>query len=295
MENPKIYNLLNDYLFKNIMSKEKYLKYLLANIFGIKVNSNIKLLDKELGRKYKKEKAGIVDLLLEFDNKKYIVELQNCNKYNLEERSLYYTSKLYSSELIRNEDYEKLKVTGILILVNHDFNNNKLYDECLIKSIYDNKIFSNKIDIRIFNIKYTAKLNDLNNIKVRIAKFMINDKLAELKLLSGNDKILNEIVKEIEIYNQDKEMYQIMTLWDEKFESEQKEQKRIMEVGRQEGKKEGRTAGIKEGKKKGIKEGRKSERKLIVSNLIKNNVPLELVMKSTGLSEQEIKQIAIMN
>ena len=76
-----------------------------------------------------------------------------------------------------------------------------------------------------------------------------------------------------------------MTLWDERFESEERTKERIKEVGR----KEGRSSGLKQGRKEGISTGIKS----VATNLLKNNAPIDLVMKSTGLSKKEINKLAI--
>jgi predicted transposase/invertase (TIGR01784 family) len=278
------------------MHNPKYLKYLLDKVFDIKVKGNIRFLDKELDQNYKSEKAGIVDLLIEFDNKIYIIELQNKNEYNLEDRILYYNGKLYSSELLKNEDYKDLKVCGILVLVNHDFKDNMIYDEHLFHSKYTGKIFSEKIDIRVFNLKY-ASIDISNNIKTKIAKFIVSNDLDKLDMLAGNDEVLKEMLEEIKLYNLDRKEYQIMTLWDEKFESEEKTMMRIMEIGKEEGRNDGLEQGRKEGHADGLQQGRKegiqSGIKKVANKMLAKNMPIELISEMTGLSQKEIKKFEV--
>ena len=50
----------------------------------------------------------------------------------------------------------------------------------------------------------------------------------------------------------------------------------------------GRQEGIQEGLKKGIQKGIQSERKVIAINLLKVNMAIDFISKTTGLNEQEI-------
>ena len=60
--------------------------------------------------------------------------------------------------------------------------------------------------------------------------------------------------------------------------------------GIKEGKVEGRAEGIKEGIKKGIKKGVREGKIESAINLFELGVPIETIMKATGLSEEEIKK-----
>ena len=59
------------------------------------------------------------------------------------------------------------------------------------------------------------------------------------------------------------------------------------QVARREGLKEGKEEGIKEG----IKEGKLETQKEMVIKMHENNISLELISKTSGLSEQEILNI----
>ena len=151
----------------------------------------------------------------------------------------------------------------------------------MYKAEDDNEVFSEKTDIRIFNLKYAAKSVDDDDIKVKLAKFIINNNKDELDKLAGNNKVLQELTKEIIKFNLNRKEHKIMTLWDEKFESEERTHERIMKVGE--------SRGLKQGRKEGISKGIKS----VATNLLKNNAPIDLIIKSTGLSKKEINKLAI--
>ena len=61
--------------------------------------------------------------------------------------------------------------------------------------------------------------------------------------------------------------------------------------GLEEGRKEGRMEGRKEGRMEGRKEGRMEGRKEIVRNLMALNVSDEIIMRSTGMSLDEVQKL----
>ena len=66
-----------------------------------------------------------------------------------------------------------------------------------------------------------------------------------------------------------------------------RENKMLIARGRREGRKEGR----QEGKIIGIEEGKIRKQKEIAKNMIKEKMPIEVISRITGLSEEEIKKL----
>ena len=54
---------------------------------------------------------------------------------------------------------------------------------------------------------------------------------------------------------------------------------------------EGRSAGLEEGESKGREEGAREERLRLAKALLANGVKMEVIVASTGLSEEEIKAL----
>ena len=83
----------------------------------------------------------------------------------------------------------------------------------------------------------------------------------------------------------------------EKWEAKQRE------IGRQEGLREGRQAGIQEGRQAGIQEGRQEGiqegwqagiqegRQMIILNMLRDDMPMEMIVRLTGVSEEKIEAI----
>ena len=75
----------------------------------------------------------------------------------------------------------------------------------------------------------------------------------------------------------------------EKWEAKQRE------IGRQAGIQEGRQAGIQEGRQAGIQEGRQAGiregRQMIILNMLRDDIPMDVIVRLTGVSEEKIEAI----
>ena len=64
-----------------------------------------------------------------------------------------------------------------------------------------------------------------------------------------------------------------------------------METNRELGEKEGEARGRREGKKEGEKLGRKNEKRKVIKNLHKLNIPIEQIAQAVELTEKEVEEI----
>lgn len=64
-----------------------------------------------------------------------------------------------------------------------------------------------------------------------------------------------------------------------------------MKAGREEGMKAGLEQGLEQGLERGLEQGHAEEKLAIARNLLAANIPVEIVAKSTGLSEDEIRNL----
>ena len=192
------YNLSNDYLFKQVFFNKRYLKELLFVFFNIKAN-NITYLNTELLKKNKLYKAGISDLLLNVDGKFIILEYQNINRFNFENRLLFYSSKLVANYgLKKTEDYKYLKKFKILAIVNYPYLDNDSLS--IINLKHKNNIFTKNMEYKIANIKAISK--DNKHIGYNLANMFTNNNLLDIEKYINKD-IYKEIFEKIKFYNLD--------------------------------------------------------------------------------------------
>ena len=94
----------------------------------------------------------------------------------------------------------------------------------------------------------------------------------EFKKLKDSDKYMKKIKEDVEKLNNDTEFYQWMT---------DEEDRKMMQ-----------NSAKKEGIQEGIEKGIHKKQKEIVRNMKKENIPIEIIKKITGLSIEEINEIS---
>ena len=286
-------SLLNDVTFKYLWKEERSRKWLEK---VIKYTTDIDLdgytlIDNELngGGDYKDYR---LDILMMKDNHFVNIEMNRfttgrLDSYIMNKNHSYLyriAGNLYSS----GERYEKKLVTQI------NFNN--CY--CPIRRDVGKLIFElcdKKYEVVIEGIKdYEIYLesykgicyNDSDKKNYYLSMFTAKS-FDEMNKIAGSDKEALYIVESLEKLNQDK---YFGALYDANVI-----QKKTENSARYEGYKEGKVDGIKEGKEEGLKEGleKGANNKTIeiALSLLKNDVDINIISSSTGLSLDEIENL----
>ena len=272
----KFYTLINDHLFKRIFTEEKYLKILLFDLFGIKVE-HVSYLNPELIKSNEYQKAGIVDLLLEVDSDIVILELQNIDEHNFRERLFYYQSHIVASHCLgKNKDFRKLKKIKVYAIINYDLSK-QIEQTIHLKVEETNDLFLNKLEYKIFNLKKVSK-DDQNSKYYEIINLFKTTDLNKLKEIIKN-KEYREILEKMEIYNQSREEYQKM---EDIYKMMMEEKVNFSGVYED---------ALEEGISKGIKRGEKNKTITIAKNLLKLNVDINTIATATNLSIKEINSL----
>ena len=118
-----------DYCMKELFRNFIILKYFISDILDIPIEKirSLKLRNTNLWRRYKYQKQGIVDVLLELnDDTKINIELQIRTVKHWDKRQLFYMGKLLTEELSAGEDYEQMKkcITISILDFNLTWDNN---------------------------------------------------------------------------------------------------------------------------------------------------------------------------
>ncbi len=110
--NNLLYTLKNDILFKALFGREgneKYLKGLLEALFQLPIYIIEIITEYTLEQLAKEEKGGRLDILAKINDSTYVnIELQIRDEKNIEERTLYYASRLLTEKSQKGERYEEL-------------------------------------------------------------------------------------------------------------------------------------------------------------------------------------------
>ena len=268
-------NLMNDALAKSILRSKEAGGPVIKFLSGITHISKRKFKDAlfvggEIPKNHKKEKGKVSDVMCILRDTIIIIEVNDSYYQNLfRKNSLYAYATLVSSIPVNAEEYKKV------ILVNIDsFNHFKVKEPILTfttrcKELEEHGLYTS-YHVILANITSTNY-----NIDKDVRKFgeFLNSKLTikELKAKYEGDEEYMDIARKVEQFMKDNNLVQYYDLEaSHKFEVEDS-----FNTGKNEGKKEERITRSME----------------IAKNLLNLNIDLSTIMKSTGLSKQEIMRL----
>ena len=286
----KLLDPKNDYVFKRIFGhtgNEDITKSFLSSIIPDKIEK-IELdcnpiMDKDL----LDDKLGILDIKARLnDNVVCNVEMQICDKKNIEKRLLFYWSKMYSQGIKQGQDYDELKRTIVILISDYNLEKLKKIPEYVTKWNIREEKYGKIILTDVLEI-YIIELNKLKNGAVKD-----NQKLNSWLYFIKNSKVVvNKNMREEdieEIKKAQKILEDISADEHEKWLAEMRlkyiRDKHAIEDF-------GYDKGYKSGQSKGIEIGSKKKQEEIARNLKKENVDIQFIARVTGLTEEEIEKI----
>ena len=241
-----------DVVFHSIFRKgnERITKALITSITKEKIE-NIELdNDRYIIGKYPEEKLGILDLKATLDNGTICdIEIQLVDNKDTTERFLFYWSRIYSGQLVKGEDYEKLnKVIGIIIL---DYNLEKTKEveqistKWKIKEVTTGKeiVLTDMLELYIIEIPKVKRIleKEPNDRLAQWVQFLDNPNEKEVFKAMEKNKEIKEAMEELEEVSKIKELRRIAELKDKAIRDEKNGLRHAREEGRKEGRKERRT------------------------------------------------------
>lgn len=282
----KFYTCKYDKPFKEIMLNEKnkdILKKLLETILKQEIKY-INIKNVELSVKGMDVKRKSVDVYLESLNKKIEIEVNTSLESYIHPRNMSYISNIYSSHTLRNDSYDE-KTDIIQINLNYNQKNKRIYNEYMMRDLYGDVYVKNLKIIELNMEKYKEMWYHGSEKEKEENKFLIMLDLneEELKKIKG-DKVVSKYMKEINKLNNDSEFVEYMSA----EEDARKIYNSRMYDAREKGFKQGYDEGIEQGIEKGIEQNKIE----IAKNLLDNNVDINVISLSTGLSQEEIKNLS---
>ena len=298
-----------DIVFHALFREEnkKLTESLISDILGQKVKVVTTDLNRHLNIKVAEQKLGVMDLRTELeDGTKCNIEIQLEAQDYENERFLYYWADAYSRQLQRSEEYEKLHKTISIIILDHEIKELKGIEELDTKwQIRDNKtgkrILTDFLEIIIVEIPKAKRLYKENE-KNKICQWMLffdNPNKEEMKEIMEKNEKIKEAVEELTGMSKDEELRILTELRikgrRDEYARRQYAIKQGLQEGREkgleEGRKEGREEGRKEGREKGIKEGVAQNRIKIAKNMLREKMPVDIIVRVTGLTNQEVEKL----
>ena len=291
LDNQKIYDLTNDFLFKAVFGQEsnKKLTICLLNALlqleGKKLIKEIEILNPLNLQNYKNDKLSVLDTKVkDASGNCYNIEMQVRNEDYFIKRFSYYLTKLYSNQLHKKEPYSNLRpAIGIAILGYDLFPQSKRIDEQFLFKNQENNIILDNIMtmhfIGLTKLDPDKPINKMSRFEKWVYLLYNSNKYAkkdskmppEIESEAG----MTEVVDCVKISNSDKEMRARM---------EDRENSLIaLSIMRGNSYQKGKEDGIEEGKKEGRKEGIKN----IINIMLSNGTSKETILKQMNISNEE--------
>ena len=230
-----------------------------------------------LRRELKDDKLGVLDIVTELDGKeKCNIEMQLIDKNNIIERMLYYWSKMYTRQIKTGDDYKKLEKTIVILIA--DFNIKGL-EEVEYHSTWK-IIETNSVKKLILTDKFELDIIELLKIKGRENEkdqlldwlvFLENPESERVTRKMEENENLKEAVEKLDRISEDEKMQRIIELREKAIRDEH--------------------AIYDKGLDDGIEKGAKEEKIKIVKSMLKENMDIEIIIKITGLTKEEIEKL----
>ena len=250
-------------------------------------------------------KSCILDVLAVLeDGTKVNIEVQIRDEHNMDRRSLFYWSKIYTKSLKKGQNYKELPNVIAINLVDFNFPKQGGFHTCfhLREDTDPSIILTEAMEIHFINMVKWRKIKNkdiLNNSLHRWLTWLNDSSPPELieevinmdmSILTANEKqsLLDATDDEIWYYLLQKEMYEYDKA--SMLDNAQRKGERIGERrGEKRGEKIGEKRGEKIGERKGLEQGRKEEKIEIARNLLTEGSTPEFVQKITGLDLDTLK------
>ena len=297
VENTHLLSPKIDFVFQVLfgeLGSEFITKELLEAILGEEISDVDLSKNPVLRRFYREDKMGVLDVIVRFNNNTTCnIEMQMVYTEEIIERILYYWARAYTRNIKKGKNYNDLERTIIILILNGEIPKLKEVEFISKYKLIETKqrkiILTNLLELDIIEIPKIYK-NKGNKDKRKLLDwlyFLENPESKEVVKIMEHNEGIKKAKEKLEEISNDPIMQRIAD-WKEDYIIEMNTTKTTSE---RKGYKQGLERGREQGEKIGIKQGEINEKKEIAKKLKQENISLELISKTTGLSIEEIKKL----
>ena len=245
------------------------------------------------------DKLGVMDLRAELENGAHcIIEIQLKHCENEPERILFYWADAYSRQIKRGDRFGKLEKTISIAILDHELEELKGIEEIGVKwqirdELTGKRILTDRLELIIIELPKARRKyrEEPDNAICQWMMFMDNPNESEVIQIMEENKNIKKAIEELEQVSGNEKLRRIAELKEKYIRDEQASIEYAQNVGYKDGYKNGEEKGIKKGIKEGMKNGINVEKRNIARAMLKENVNIELILKVTGLSKEEIEKM----
>lgn len=170
------YGLLSprvDFVFKKIFGNEQHPNILISFLNAVlnqkDAITSVKILNTDIDKEHIDDKYSRLDIKATTNNKEHInIEIQVKNEYNMVKRSMYYWSKMYESQIIEGDDYDKLARTVCINILDFKcLKNDRFHNFYRLKEVETNEELTDIQELHFIELpkyKGVSEDEDISNM-----------------------------------------------------------------------------------------------------------------------------------
>ena len=249
-----------DVIFKKLFTDHKdLLKDFISEILDIPIEKiqDLVIISPELPPETASGKFSRLDLSLRTDEQLINVEIQIRNHRNFRDRTLFYWSKLYTSELEEGDEYGELKKAIAVNIIDFKMFDGKDNYHTEVQAIVKEtgEVFSDKFGIHFFELKKLGKKFDPNNKKVLWLQFINAESEEEFEMIKNTEvPTMQKAVRVIYEMSEDAEIRELARIREKALHDEATFLGDARREGREEGREEERLRMVEKMRKSGMAE-----------------------------------------
>ena len=258
-----------DFVFKNIFGSpnhpEIFISFLNATIKPKKKIVSVDIKKTDIEKQYIEDKYSRLDVKATTSNDEIInIEIQLKNENNMVKRSLYYLSKMYEEQLNEKEDYSKLARTVCINILNFKYlKTDKFHTIYRFKEIESNEELTDIMEVHFIEIPKLKDSSDEKDMLVAWTEFLKDPESERVRGLELSIEEIRQAKDELIRMSNDKKQRELYDMRANSLRDKISE--------------------LNAAKREGIEE--------VARNMKKNELPIEMISKLTGLRVDEIDKL----
>ena len=268
------YRGTNDQVFKAIFCKDenrRLLRRLIEDAFEVKGVIILGVVIPELPKDNIYQHGKILDVIVKMNGQITNIEINVYDDPIFHRRNFAYIAYLYATQLRKGKNYATMQNFAQLNLTVSFSFDIPPFDIYELRGKKYGKLFIDNLTIREFNL---LKLDDPCYNKFKFIK-MLNDGEQELNEECIGDKDMEKFNEEIHRVNSDPEF--------STFISPEDDERQFIDTVK--------AVEFTNGLEQGIEQGSINEKLNIANNLLAMNIPINDIIKATGLSKEQVESL----
>ena len=281
-----------DFCFKELMKNPKVRKGFVAAILGKSPETvrRTTVIDTELRKESEDDKLGILDVLVELeDGGRMNMEMQVPYFEYWANRVLFYVSKIYTGQIKKGDDYEKLQKcihVSILDFI-HFPQDQRCYRKITFCDVETGEQYTDLMELHVLELKKLPPEDQNEEGVIRWMRFLGGKSRKEFEDMAEKDEYIREAyedLKKLSLDEQKRLEYEVRqkAIWHHNSQMKSAEKR---------GEKRGIEIGERRGEKRGIEIGTQSTLKRLVRANVESGKSLEEIAEFLELELSEVQSL----